>query len=237
MKSVMILMAVFCLSSFASNDIESSSEYKEIHGEGVPTITSRHRRLAQKISDELSRGNVLAIAKRSNTALRAMIKIGALNLHRKGFHQEAELLKAKWRAFDGKLIELAETPYRDIGDFDPLSDEIAIFYELLEAKLGYTLCYMLRLSDIKTLNHGLRVVFKPCEYGLDEFTLHFVHDSQYRGVAPVVAYWTTVITCSVATYGAGTFFICSPLGMGVEFVMDRALAPWLAPKIYNAVCE
>jgi hypothetical protein len=126
---------------------------------------------------------------------------------------------------------------RNIGDFKPLSQWLAGVYDKIEAALGHEICYALRLSDIKTINYAIPVVFSPCDEGEIEFELHFIHDPNYRGLAPVVTYWVTVITCDVATYGAGTFFICSPIGMVTEFAMDRWVAPKIAPKLYDLICK
>lgn len=218
--------------------LQPDEAWTEIHGNGVYTTAQRQdaEKRAARIARDFDERHFVAMADHTNLALRALIKIGYLNLRRNGYRAEAEKLRAGWQKFDGELVRIVSNPNRDIGDFEPLSAYLAMAYEVLEYKIGYKLCYILRLTDIKTLNFGIPVVFSPCKHTLNDFCEHFIHDEKYRGVAPVVTYWVTVITCSIATYGAGYFFICSPIGMLTELTMDKAVAPWLAPKIYNWAC-
>lgn len=235
--SLITVLTLLLVCSFLRADEDQA--FTEIHGNGVYQIAEKEKgeKAAEKIANEIATRDLLPLARRTNNALSAIIKIGYLNLKKRGYYKDAVWLEQEWKKFNGSLERIVANPNRDIGSFKPLSEYLAVAYEILEYNLGYKLCYTLRLTDIKSLNYAIPVVFKPCEYGLKEFELHFIHDAKYRGLAPVVSYWTTVITCSVASFGAGYFFICSPLGMLVELGMDKAVAPWLAPKIYNMVCE
>lgn len=216
-----------------------ASDYTEIHGDGHYSEDQNYQARigARRIGRDFERRKFRAMAEHGNRALSAIFKIGTLNLDRKGFHKEAEDLRNGWKQYDGELQRIVAKRNRDIGDFEPISKYLAAAYEILEYKLGYQLCYTLRLSDLKSLNYGLKEVFNPCPHTEKDFEDHFVHDAKYRGVAPVVTYWATIITCSIATYGAGYFFVCSPIGMATEWLMDKKIAPKIAPKIYSWACN
>lgn len=237
MKYLLILILVSLTSAMAS---ETDQTWEDIHGDGVYTMAQEATAHggANRISNEFERGGLPAIAMRTNQAIDAMMTVGELNLRQRGFDEDADWLRTEWQKYNGDLERIVSNSNRDIGDFKPVIRFLANAYDRLEARLGYKVCYALRLSDIKTINFTIPVVFAPCRYGLDEFTLHFVHDAKYRGLAPVVTYWATTVGCSVATFGAGVlFFICSPIGMLTEVVMDEIIAPRLAPKLYSAACE
>jgi hypothetical protein len=56
----------------------------------------------------------------------------------------------------------------------------------------------------------------------------------YYGVAPVVAYWATQITCSVGTYGMGMVtFVCGPVASVAENVFGTYLSPGLGERIWK----
>lgn len=230
-----LFLLLLCSISFAS---VSEDQWTEIHGSGVQTSEekSSSNKQADRIAREIQTENLVALAKRTDKSLAAVIKIGVMNLRYRGFKKEATDLEMGYFKMTHFVEKVMLKPNRDIGDFEPLSKYLAAAYELLEYKLGYQICYTLRLSDIKSLNYAIPVVFRMCKYPEDEFELHFIHDLKYRGLLPLVSYWTTVITCSIATFGAGYFFICSPIAMGVEFAMDRWVGPAIAPKLYDLVC-
>lgn len=238
MKSLIVMVAVFLCVLFCFS-ASADSEWEEIHGNGVYTTSqySASEKKAEKFAREITSQDLRALAQKTSKALDAALSIGAMNLRRHGYHADADWIRKEWTLRRYEIERLVSNPSRNIGDFEPISKYLAAAYEILELKLGYKLCHTLRLSDIKTINFSLTVVFRPCKYGLNEFQLHFVHDALYRGLLPVVSYWSSLITCSIATFGAGYFFVCSPAAMLVEFAMDRAVAPALAPKIYNLVCD
>jgi len=229
-KLLTILIAFTTLSTIAVD----KKDWEEIHG--LSQLTEKDREEAQKkiVSSENDFKTLVKTAEKTNLALRAIIKIGTINLRKKGYYAEAYELETEWKQWDGKLPAMIFD--KNIGDFKPLSDWLALAYEILELKLGKDVCETLRLTDIKTINYCVVVVFKPCVYGYSNFYDHFVTDHVYKGLAPVVSYWATVITCDIVSYGTGYFFICSPIGMLVERAMLNRISPWLAPKIYDRVC-
>ncbi|NDC22505.1 MAG: hypothetical protein EBZ49_00020 [Proteobacteria bacterium] len=232
MKYLMaLLIGTFALSP------EYQKGYEEIHGTGKYTRAQLEEAEPKIRMAEQNLQTLEDVAIQSNLALRTIFSVAVKNLHRKGYTRTAREIESGWEERDGEIVRLAYRGERNIGDFEPLSKWLADAYDKIESKLGYQLCLALRLSDIKTINFGLVVVFRPCKYGEEEFKKHFIHDEKYRGLAPVVAYWTTIVACSFGTYGIGYFFICSPIGMIVELGVDKKIAPYLAPKIYNLACE
>lgn len=235
MKLLLLIALLLPVIGYASID----DDWIEIHGGPLSSDDRKDvERRAKAISRDIERRDFGALAEKSNLALRGIMRVAVRNLKKRGFKDEAKKLQREWRSLDGTLIEVVSRRNWDIGDFAPLNQWLAVAYEILELKLGYDLCRLLRLSDIKTINYAIPVVFKPCPYGETEFALHFIHDSKYRGLCPVIAYWVTIITCNIMTFGSGNiFFICSPLGWGVETATDRWVAPYLAPKLYELMCN
>jgi hypothetical protein len=180
--------------------------------------------------------NYYDLAVLSNSAIRNIVKVASLHLKRKHYYEEAKEIETLWRYYDKRLIDIA-TFSRDIGWFDPISDALALIYELTELRLGFEVCHALRLDDLKTINHGLRVAFRPCFYGYEEYYKHMAKDPKYRALLPVVSYWTVVIGCSYATYGIGYAVICSPAGFVVEKVVQNKIAPKAVDKLYNLACK
>ena len=175
------------------------------------------------------------LARISNDAISNIVKLSAHQLKRRGHKETAAEIEAIWRYYDGRLIDIAVMG-RDIGWFEPISDALALMYELTEQKLGFNVCHTLRLDDLKTINFGLRVAFRPCYYGLDEYLKHLAKDPKYRGLLPVISYWTVVIGCSYATYGIGYPFICSPAGYVIERFVENRIAPKAATKLFELAC-
>lgn len=220
-------------SSLSSADVEG--DWIEIHGNGIYTTAQKKEAQTKTKAAEKGLRDIERAATQSNLALRAIFRIAVRNLKAKGYYADAYRMEAKWKSLDGKLIEAVRN--RSIGDFEPISDWLAVAYELLELKLGIDVCRTLRLTDLKTLNYCIKVCFKPCVYGYANFYDHFVADERYKGLAPVISYWTAVITCNIASYGAGYFFICSPIGMLVERAVLLRVGPWAAPKLYDWACK
>lgn len=176
------------------------------------------------------------VAKTTDLAINGILKISIKELNDKGYSKLAKELEKDWKRFDGFLVR-GLLLNRDIGWFEPLIEWLALAYESIELALGIELCRSLRISDLKTINHGIVVVFRPCHYGESEFKLHFIHDEKYRGFAPVISYWAAAISCTAALHGAGYFFVCSPAAMVIERVVDKRIAPRVAPKLYKAACS
>ena len=178
----------------------------------------------------------LRLAKKADASLDILFKVSIHQLKIKGHRGTAKEIETGWKRYNGSVYRIVRNGARDIGDFEPLSQFIADAYDKIEAKLGAKLCYTLRISDIKTLNYTIPVVFNPCTVNIDEYFMHFVHDANYRGFAPVVSYWGVMIGCLAATYGAGAIAVCSPIAMAVEYSMDKYVAPVMATRIHERKC-
>lgn len=181
-------------------------------------------------------GDLEDLASMSVHAITNIVKVSSLELRKKGHRETAEMIEVIWKHYDDKLLDLGMGK-RDIGWFEPISDGLSLIYELTEQQLGYDVCHALRIDDIKTINHALRVAFQPCYYGLDEYYKHMVKDPKYRGLLPVLTYWTVVIGCSYATYGIGYVIICSPAAYVIEKVVQNRIAPKVVNRIYEAACS
>lgn len=242
MIKFIFIMALVCLPIHA-DDLSQTPEFIEIHGDGMYTVSeqSQGSKKADALQKKWEKYGMVSWAKDANLAVKTVMRIGIMNLHRKGFHTEARDVELRWKKIDGLLIKYAqdyESDSRKITDFEPWNKELAMLYLILEAKLTYPTAYALRLTDLATYLWTPPVVFHPCDKGEQEFFYHFAHDldGHYRSFAPTTAYWLTVLGCNIATYGAGYFFICSPASMLVEKIVDAKVAPWLSPKIYARAC-
>lgn len=218
MKNLIILILAFCGLGFGLEDTRYKYQVEE-----------QLYRAGFKIE------NFYDLAVLSNDSIRNIVKLSALKLRKKGYPETASEVEAIWRHYDGRLIDIA-LGTRDIGWFDPISNALALIYELTEAKLGFDVCHALRIDDIKTINFALRVAFRPCYYGYDEYYKHMVIDPKYRGLIPVLSYWTVVIGCSYATYGIGYVIICSPAAYVIEKIVANRIAPVAVDKLYNIAC-
>lgn len=238
LRLFVVFGAALCLAASANQ-----AQFEEIHGNGIYSVVQQKRanKKQEALRKEWEDGGLPKLAHRTDKALGGIMKIAIANLRRNGFHQEANELTAGWKRFDGEVVRIVSDRGRKIGSFAPLSMYLAFAYAILEDRLGYDLCRTLRLSDIHSFNYTIPVVFRPCEYGLEEFMYHFSKDDPtvpqpYRSLAPILAYWTTNIGCSVATFGAGIFFVCGIAGSLVELGVERWVAPKLGPVIFSYAC-
>lgn len=228
-----LLIATY-INIFATINVAQALE-RTIKDIFIPTKQETQEAERREGSLEQSLSSFYRVAERSNLAIRAIVRIAGINLRANNFHKEAIEIEQLWERFDGQLVDIALNK-RDIGWFEPLSDTLAIIYEIMEQKLGFEMCHALRLDDLKTINFGLYVAFRPCIYGFDEFYKHLADDPKYRALLPVISYWSSVISCSVATHGLGYFFICSPIGWAIERVVEKRIAPRVTPKLYDMAC-
>ncbi len=238
LRLLVVLFLALCLAAHADDSL-----YEEVQGNGVFEVS-----LAESKADTLARTwqskGSRQMAYDTNRALGAILKIAARNLRYRGFGDDAKYLEEGWKRLDGEVIRLNEARLtRRITDYAPLSSYLAVAYFILEEKLGYEICRALHLDLIQSFNYTLRFIFvEPCVNGEKEFFYHFVADDDavfhpYKGLAPATSYLLTAIGCNVATFGAGIFWLCGPLSMGVEYVMTHAIGPAVSPKLFNAICS
>lgn len=241
---VMLLALVACIGAQANNQ-------DPIDFTGSPRVLDRGliaRRIERDISRDLTRGQLPAVAERTDQVINTLITLAARQMERRGHEAEAAQLRfefgEKYRGFLVKMMAARARGERNIGDHKPLSDWLAKAYDKINAALGDTICGLLHLSDLKTLNFGIPVVFHPCDFPMDsvtgdrktEYRRHFsgkADGEALDGFVPVVSYWLTWAICEAATWGGGWFIICSPLGTLVEVAEER----WLTPKLSDAIFE
>ena len=110
--------------------------------------------------------------------------------------------------------------------------------------LGVEVCKALHLSDIKTFNFTLPIVFRPCSFPMDAVTItrkaeyrnHFAQGKVYYGLVPVITYWAINAPCMIGTAGLATM-LCGPAASIAEWFMGYSIAPWLSDKIFDGVCN
>jgi len=219
-------------------------------------MTKEARDQVSKDMEEVAK-DLNKLSQKTDIALGMMIKRSAWVLTRKGYAEEANQLVSEYELFYANAVYYY---YNDIvpvelGDHKPISEKLATWYNMIETKLRcntapINLCKVFHLIDIKILNFGLPVTFKPnksnqwcvetsaisCQ---DEYKLHFAGKPvsgfkfEYFGVVPVVSYWLTWSVCVGATFGAGAIgLICSPIGYVVEVGVGKYVAPKLSDYVF-----
>lgn len=129
-----------------------------------------------------------------------------------------------------------EVSNRNIGDYLPLSNYLAIAYEVTSVALKcgipgkYDICQATHISDLKTLNYTIPVVFQPCghQWGKADYEEHFAGDANYYGLFPVTTFWG----CLGGTFSSGWTLICQP----AEWLSSVAIAPSLGGFVYDTMC-
>lgn len=204
------------------------------------------RRHVRQEGLDIQNGKLAAIAVKTDTALDRIVQRAVLMLSQNGQAALAVQKKSEWDAhFSGYLsASMPIGPLGDIGDHKPLVQWLANFYDIVEKTLGVDMCKKTHLSDIKTLNFTIPVVFHPCTFSMDAVTIdreheyrkHFDEGDVYYGLVPVVTYWTADIACSVASQGGGAVWLCGPISGAAEFFMAKTVAYRLSDFVYEHAC-
>jgi hypothetical protein len=229
----------------------------ELYRVSEPMTKQARRELEAQL--ELDFAQLDTAAKRTDQALDAITRRAAWALERKGHHAVAHQLRTEYQEFYTNAVyymAIGVVPV-GLGDHAPLSQWLATWYQKIEDLLGEDLCKLLHIHDIKILNYGIPVVFKPktenqwCQEtqatgGVcrDEYRVHFAGVPkgrwtwEHHGVLGVTAYWVTQIVCTVGTFGAGAIgMICGPIATVVEIGTDKWISPPLSDKIFDRVNE
>ena len=200
---------------------------------------------ANEIANDVgSTGKLDKLAARSDAALDNLVKRGILQLNIAGLNELASHKESEWGHYTGYLVKSLTPSMQDIGDHKPLIGWLADFYNILEDSLGVDKCKKLHLSDIKTFNYAIPVVFHPCDFPMDkvtgtrqdEYKRHFSEGDVYYGILPVVTYWGADIACDVATSGGGIAWACGTIAGASEFISAKFLAPHISDFIFNQCC-
>ena len=206
------------------------------------------RVFAAKLGRDIDRGDMPKVAFLTDKAIKNLLNTAEKELTRKGHDDVASELRMEYgERFDGFLTRMVSDG-RNIGDHKPLWDWLGRAYAKIEGALGLTICQLLHLSDLKTINYGIPVVFHPCTFPMDhvqgdrivEYRRHFSGKADgeiYDGLIPVISYWVAWGVCEGATWGTGWFIICSPIATLVEIAEERWITPKLSDKIYTRRCQ
>ena len=200
------------------------------------------RNVAQAIREDMKEGRLVNLSRQTDRALDMVVARGVAELRKKGLEDEANLWEGQWAFhYYGYLTRM--TASRDIGDHKPLVTWLAVFYDRLEFILGVEACKMLHLSDIKTFNFCIPIVFHPCSFPMDlitdprktEYRRHFAAGAVYYGLIPVVTYWLIDVPCLIGTSCIASF-LCGGAATAGEYVMGKFLAPKLSDRLFDRVC-
>lgn len=209
-----------------------------------------YRDTAMKMKHEIELGGLPTAAVYVDGQLDSMIRVAVVNL-RAGDHDAQDLaMQVEWdwnNYYHGYLpavTGLEGIGITDIGDHAPLSHWLAETYDKIEASLGVGTCKLLHISDIKTFNFAIPVVFRPCSFPMDAVTIdreheyrnHFCKGGVYYGLIPVTLWWTISIGCWTGTSGVGSF-LCAIAASSAEAFMGDVIGPRLSDDIYERVCN
>lgn len=194
----------------------------------------------RSIKAEIDKEGLYAVARRTDAALDLLIERASQKLDEAGDTEYSYFKHSEWkRQYSGNLTRLMSM--RDIGDHSTqmLSVWLEDFYDHVEFVLGVEVCKALHLSDIKTINCTVKIVFYPCSFGMDavtgeridEYRRNFAEGQVYYGLVPVLTFWAVEIGLMAA--GAPIPFIAN----GAEFLMAKIIAPKLSDAIYTRVCK
>lgn len=211
-------------------------------------VPAESKRIAHKLKKEFRDGQLDAVAYRTDQTLDGMIARSAFYLRDAGDVAYADAKEQEWKmVYSGYLGRMTRNK-RHIGDHAPLIQWLAEFYDHVEGVLGVKVCKMLHISDIKSLNFAIPIVFHPCDFPMDavtearkvEYKNHFSKDDgadELYGLAPVLTYWIAYGTCMGFTYGTGVVYACGFVGDGAEWFMAKFIAPPLSDFVFSKQCE
>ena len=165
---------------------------------------------------------------RTRFAISVIVKTSARLLRKHGYPNDALQIEDEWTQNDVRFFSDNLSVY-DIGDYKPLSEWLAKWYDKLEAAIPPKIFALTRLKDIKILNYGIPVAFDPKNGQWDkvEYGKHFVP------LSGVATYWSVQAGCSAGTAGVGIIVICGVAARGAERVMVKRIAPKISNRIYD----
>lgn len=239
---VAFILSLRCLAN-PMDEINSNREAQKHYSH----LSKSQRVTMWQIRKEIKEGGIPAAARRAQMSLDSIFLVAQVNLEAKGYRNQAYYIKYQWRTFyraELMRVAMASQFGDDIGDHSPLWQWLADVYDKVEKALGVEVCKALHLSDIKTMNYGLPIVFRACTFPMDNVTIgreheyrnHFAKGSVYYGVVPVATWWAISIGCWSGTSGVGSF-LCALAATGAEWLMGNVIAPHLSDQIFEAVCH
>lgn len=176
----------------------------------------------------------LDYAQKTSDALDGMIITAGIKLREEGYSYEADQITGRYfNEFQGFMFR--QHNMQGIGDHDPIKWMLNT-WQTLDSLLGSQAMQLMHLDDIRIFAYTIPVVFW-CVDNVDaqEFRAHFV-GGEDGGFAGSTAYWVTMLSCTVGTYGTATSLMCSPMGMLAEEITDRVIAPRLSDRVWARSC-
>lgn len=203
----------------------------------------------RSVSQGMDDPRLLTLAQKTDNTIQLIIMRGVAALRDQGFDNEASEIEVQYESYRGYVTHMVSG--RHIGDHKPLLDFLAKVYDQIEAKLGVQVCKSLHISDIKTLNYCIPVVFHPCTFSLDglsvdreaEYRRHFAMDDggsadpehSLYGLTSVIVYWVVEGICLTSTSGIGSI-LCGAGATLAEYFMGHTIAPNLSDKLFVRSC-
>lgn len=203
----------------------------------------------RNISSGMDDPRLLTLAQRTDNTIALIIQRSVAALRDQEFENDASEIEVQYEGYRGYVTHMVTSHH--IGDHKPLLDFLAKVYDQIEAKLGVQVCKALHISDIKTLNFCIPVVFKPCTFSLDglnvdreaEYRRHFAMDDggssdpehSLYGLTPVIVYWVVEGICLTSTSGIGSILCGAGATLG-EYFMGHTIAPNLSDKLFVRSC-
>jgi hypothetical protein len=196
------------------------------------TIDSANNAILKEHFQVISEMAKYQFKEKAAEAMTVMVAESANLLDVKGFHDDAARIRAKWKT---DLPHLFNGVIDQIGDHDPLNDDLALIYDTLRQRLGDQELRKYHLDDINTINYTAPVVFQPAgdrrngdTWNQAEYTRHFV---PFSGI---VSYWTSYLICihQVGTEDWAKSY-CGKASLIMRNGMQNLVAPQLASAIYQ----
>ncbi len=234
---VLSLALAFVSISVFGDELDSVDLTQTFHG--LTQDGDRYAKtVARGVRDDVDRNGLKAIATYSDRALDALVNRACDELEKAGDTDYANYHRSDWKLNFSGLWHLDDS--HDIGDHpeEALSSWLDSFYAHVEFVLGVDLCRSLHISDIKSINDTVKIVFHACTFPMDavlgsredEYRNHFNEGQVYYGLTPVVVYWACEIGMMAA--GAPVPFVCS----AAEFAYAKFLGGRLSDMIFSRAC-
>lgn len=211
--AISLFLAAYNLANASSKELEADQKSGELYAQAQAFLDERAdlRVKLDKATDNLIRTAVGELRKRGHGALAGSIEMD-------------------WNSrYHGFILQYGTG--RGIGDHEAVAWLLKI-HDDIEFVIGKTICKALRIHDLWTIAYTIPVVFK-CVDNVDfaEYAKHFIP------LCGIASYWVSYGVCVGATMGSGVVMFCGLIGMGVEELVVRFIAPPLSPKAWKKACS
>lgn len=250
MKRLLIVLtlalAVVSVSVFGHETIQEP-DFSHLSVSDRAEAKRQVKRFTAEIRSEIEDGRMDTIARVTDRVIEHMVNRGLERLEaagdREGAHFHRFLFNTEMKGYLTRMVAAQRGGYMDIGDHPEqvLSTWLRDFYERLELILGVTICKATHLSDIKSINSTVKIVFKPCSFEMDlvsgeridEYRRHFNAGEVYYGLVPVAVWWLVDVPLLMtpAAMFAGT------IASAVQFGISKTVGPKLSDLVYTKSCD